>query len=321
MALAEFAVIERYFLRRNYHNSSIKLGIGDDCALLNIPKNQTLTISTDTLVEGVHFSSQCTAEDLGHKLLAVNLSDLASMGAKPLAVTLALTLPKIDPNWLQSFSDGFFKLADHYAIDLIGGDTTSGPLTLTAQVFGLVPRGVALRRSTASPKQLIYLTGYLGNAGLGLKATQGYQQTSVTSALHHLHRPQPRVETGLAILHYASACIDVSDGLAADLNHILQSSQVGAIIDWGKLPLATEVKAYISHTGDWTMPLIAGDDYELCFTVSPALQADLEAILGKHKLNFSLIGKIEAKRGLRLQKDGVVSDFNHKGFEHFSELK
>ena len=319
MALTEFSVIEQYFSGRRYSNVETQLGIGDDCALLNIPDGQELVVTTDTMVEGVHFFPECDVESLGHKLLAVNLSDLASMGAKPFAVTLALTMPKIDPHWLQQFANGFFKLAEHYSVDLIGGDTTSGPLTLTVQALGLAPRGQALRRSTAQPGQLIYLTGCLGSAGLGLKAEQGYQKTTVTDALKRFHRPQPRVEIGLSILAYASACIDVSDGLVADLGHILQASQVGATLDWDKLPLSVEVTDYIYQTDDWTMPLTAGDDYELCFTVEPDQLQALETDLHAQGFDFSEIGKIESEPGLRLQKSGVVSQFNGKGFEHFSE--
>lgn len=319
MVLTEFSVIERYFSERCPVNPETKLGIGDDCALLNIPDDHELVVTTDTMVESVHFFPDCDAESLGHKLLAVNLSDLASMGARPFAVSLALTMPNINPDWLQDFASGFFQLAERFSVDLIGGDTTSGPLTLTVQALGLVPRGLALRRSSAKPGHLIYLTGYIGSAGLGLKAEQGYQKTQVTEALFKLHRPEPRVEIGLSILDYASACIDVSDGLVADLGHILESSQVGACLDWEKIPLSEEVKAYIDQTGDWTMPLTTGDDYELCFSVEPGQQQALESILMTQGLGFTHIGNIETRPGLRLKKAGLVTNFDIKGFEHFSE--
>ncbi len=319
MALTEFSVIEQYFSGRRPSNPETNLGIGDDCALLTIPDDHELVVTTDTMVEAVHFFSNCDAQNLGYKLLAVNLSDLASMGARPIAVTLALTMPKIDPDWLTDFATGFFQLAERYSVDLIGGDTTSGALTLTVQALGLVPRNMALRRSTAKPGHLIYLTGNLGSAGLGLKAQQGYQKTQVTEALLKFHRPEPRIEIGLVIQNYASACIDVSDGLLADLGHILVSSQVGASLDWEKMPISNEVRAYIEQTGDWNMPLTAGDDYELCFSVEPKQQRTLESTLSGLGFDFSHIGNIEAEPGLRLNKAGTVTHLNTKGFEHFSE--
>jgi thiamine-monophosphate kinase len=319
VALTEFSVIKQYFSERRSSNPETKLGIGDDCALLNIPDDHELVVTTDTMVEAVHFFSNGDAESLGYKLLAVNLSDLASMGARPIAVTLALTMPKINPEWLTDFASGFFQLAERYSVDLIGGDTTSGPLTLTVQALGLVSRGTALYRSTAKPGHLIYLTGNLGSAGLGLKALQGYQKTQVTEALLRFHRPEPRIEIGLVIQNYASACIDVSDGLLADLGHILESSQVGACLDWEKIPLSNEVRAYIEQTGDWDMPLTAGDDYELCFSVEPEQQQALESTLYGLGFDCSHIGNIEAEPGLRLNKAGIVTNLNSKGFEHFSE--
>lgn len=317
MALSEFSLIEQFFSRHQSNNPETKLGIGDDCALLSIASDQELVVTTDTMVEGIHFFPDCDAQDLGHKLLAVNLSDLASMGAKPIAVTLALTLPKVDTRWLSLFANGFFQLAQHYSVDLIGGDTTSGPLSLTLQALGLAPQGLALRRSAAKPRQLIYLTGRLGSAGLGLKAQQGYKESPTREALERLHRPDPRVALGLAILPYAGACIDISDGLLADLGHILQCSQVGARVDWEAIPLSQEVTIYIAQSQDWTMPLIAGDDYELCFTVEADQQQAMEAKLQAQDFDFSLIGEIETAAGLRLFKSGVLTNFDGQGFEHF----
>jgi thiamine-monophosphate kinase len=241
----------------------------------------------------------------------VNLSDLASMGAKPVAATLALTLPKVDENWLTAFAKGFLGLAERYSVDLIGGDTTSGPLTLTVQAMGLVPKGQALRRSAARPGDFICLTGSLGDAGLGLKIKQGYLCAKPAEALNRFDRPDPQVEAGLALTGIANACIDLSDGLAGDLGHILEQSQVGACIEWEQLPLSEAVRDYINDTGDWQMPLCAGDDYELCFTVSP----DKAPLL---TVEHSKIGVIESQPGLRLNKSGYVQALKVKGFEHFS---
>ncbi len=311
MPLSEFALIQRFFTKQPIKNSSTRLGIGDDCALLSIPDGYELAVTTDTMVENVHFFADADPELLGHKLLAVNLSDLAAMGAKPVSVTLALTLPKVDENWLTAFAQGFLNLADRYSVDLIGGDTTSGPLTLTVQAMGLVPRGQALMRSAASPGDFIYMTGFLGDAGLGLKINQGYDCADPEAALMRFNRPEPQIDAGQSLMGIAHACIDLSDGLAGDLGHILEQSHVGACLDWDALPLSQAVRAYINDTGDWRMPLTAGDDYELCFTVSPE-QAD------KLTVAATRIGIIESQPGLRLNKSGNIQPLEVKGFEHFS---
>jgi thiamine-monophosphate kinase len=311
MPLSEFSLIQRYFTRQRVTNPSTRLGIGDDCALLSIPDGYELAVTTDTMVENVHFFAGTDPEQLGHKLLAVNLSDLASMGAKPVSVMLALTLPKVDENWLTAFAKGFLALAERYSVDLIGGDTTLGPLTLTVQAMGLVPRGQALMRSSAKPGDIIYMTGSLGDAGLGLKIKQGYGCANPDAALKRFNQPDPQIEAGLALIGIANACIDLSDGLAGDLGHILEQSQVGACLDWDALPLSEAVLAYINDTGDWSMPLVAGDDYELCFTVSPE-QA------GQLNIDCRKIGVIESRLGLRLNKSGDVQPLKVKGYEHFS---
>jgi len=311
MPVSEFALIQRFFTQQPVKNPSTRLGIGDDCALMSIPEGFELAITTDTMVENVHFFAGADPELLGHKLLAVNLSDLAAMGAKPVSVTLALTLPKVDETWLTAFAKGLLSLAERYSVDLIGGDTTSGPLTLTVQAMGIIPNGRALRRSTARPGDLIYMTGRLGDAGLGLKIKQGYSCADSKAALTRFNRPEPQIEAGQALIGIANACIDLSDGLAGDLGHILEQSRVGACLDWEALPLSKAVLAYINDTGDWSMPLTAGDDYELCFTVSPEQAAQLTIAATK-------IGVIEAQPGLRLNKSGTIKPLEVKGFEHFS---
>ena len=312
MALTEFSLIQQFFAQQLPKNTSTALGIGDDCALLSVPAGYQLAVTADTMVEGVHFFAGADPEQLGHKLLAVNLSDLASMGAKPLAVTLALTLPSVDVDWLGSFSKGFLSLAEQYGVDLIGGDTTSGPLTLTVQAMGIVPNHKALLRSGAKVGDLIYMTGALGDAGLGLKINLGYQCPQPDAALQRFNTPDPQIAAGLALIDVANACIDISDGLAADLGHILARSQVGACLEWESLPLSVSVQHYIAETGDWAMPLTAGDDYQLCFTVSPDKVAQLKG-------EYTPIGIIEATPGLRLRKSGTVQAFESKGYEHFSK--
>jgi thiamine-monophosphate kinase len=263
------------------------------------------------MVENVHFFADVEPESLGHKLLAVNLSDLAAMGAEPFAVSLALTLPRVDNLWLQGFSQGFLALAREHNVDLIGGDTTAGPLTLTVQALGVVPKGQALLRSTAQVGDLVYVSGQIGNAGLGLKIKQGYACDNAESALRSFHKPQPRVQAGLALRGKARACIDISDGLAADLGHILQKSAVGACIDYAKLPLSAELNKYIELTGEHNLPLIAGDDYELCFTVPPQIAATKE-------IDGYCIGVIEAEPGLRIRRNGQLHTLKVGGYEHFS---
>ena len=311
MPLSEFSIIRRFFTEQKISNPSTLLGIGDDCALLSIPQGYELAITADTMVENVHFFAGADPKLLGHKLLAVNLSDLAAMGANPLSVTLALTLPKVDEAWLTAFAQGFLELAARYSIDLIGGDTTSGPLTFTVQAMGLVPKGQPLKRSTAKPGDMIYVTGNLGDAGLGLKICQGYPCKQPGAALQRFHRPEPRCAEGLALRGVANACIDISDGLAGDLGHILEQSGVGATIAWDSLPLSTEVQSYLEATGDWRLPLTAGDDYELCFTVSPEKASNLA--FDCHK-----IGVIEQETGLRLNKSGSIHLLKAEGYEHFS---
>ncbi len=311
MALGEFDLIKRYFAVHAPQHAFNQLGIGDDCALLSIPAGYQLAVTADTMVENVHFFADADPKLLGHKLLAVNLSDLAAMGAEPFAVTLALTLPKVDADWLQAFAEGFIGLARQYKVDLIGGDTTAGPLTLTVQAMGVVPQGRALLRSAAKVGDLIYVTGQLGNAGLGLKIKQGQTCDNPELPMRCFNQPQPRINQGLALRDIANACIDISDGLAADLGHILERSVVGACLDWDKLPLSLEVDRYIKQTGDWRMPLIAGDDYELCFTVP----ADCSQPLPTGSV---CVGVIEAVPGLRISRAGRVDTFEAKGFEHFS---
>ncbi len=315
MALNEFELINRFFFRPYNRQTYTQLGIGDDCALMSIPEGYQLAVTTDTMVEQVHFFSDVEPHCLGHKLLAVNLSDLAATGAKPIAVSLALTLPNVNVQWLTEFANGFWRLADRYEVDLIGGDTTAGPLCLTIQAMGLVAKDAALHRSGAKPGDGIYLTGSVGDAGLGLKILQGDFSPADDLALSRFHQPQPRVEEGLLLSGLASACVDISDGLLADLGHILKSSQVGAMLDWNALQFSAAVDEYIKRTDDWKMPLNSGEDYELCFTVSADNEAKLSQL--SDRIQCRKIGHIEADAGLRIKKDGQVSVCQTEGYQHF----
>lgn len=318
MGLSEFQLIERFFVRNARYDGSVDLGIGDDAALISVNPGQSLAVTTDTLVEGVHFFSGANPESLGHKALAVNLSDLAAMGAEPRWASLALTLPQSDPSWLSGFAQGLFELADVWAVRLIGGDTTQGPRSITVHAMGTVPKGDALLRSGARPGDVIYLTGSVGDAGLGLMTERKEAECGDDAVLRRLHRPDPRIAVGLRLRGLATACIDVSDGLAADLGHVLRLSQVGAVIDWHALPLSAAVKAYVDETGDWELPLRCGDDYELCFTVAAADVATLEARLAGLPDPCTRIGSINGSGTLDVVRDSGAMEFPLSGYEHFS---
>ncbi|MEO5573799.1 MAG: thiamine-phosphate kinase [Gammaproteobacteria bacterium] len=322
MSSAEFKLIERYFARPVHAQQGVVLGIGDDAALLNVPAGMELAVSVDTLLAGVHFPENTQAADIGHKALAVNLSDMAAMGAEPRWATLALTLPKIDTAWLEGFSAGFFALAERYKVTLIGGDTTRGPLSITVQMHGLVPVGLALRRASARPGDLIYVTGELGDAGLALRALQGTLDLPAehkAQLLERLNRPEPRIAAGLALRGIASAAIDISDGLAADLGHILSASKVGATLHLERLPLSADVSSFVIKGGDWNLPLSAGDDYELCFTVPARNEIKLRAVLDRLMCTCTPIGMIEEAPGLRCElADGKSFTPDSAGYDHFA---
>jgi thiamine-monophosphate kinase len=321
MALSEFEIIARYFADATAPRPDVRLGVGDDCALLAPPPDQLLAVSIDTLVEGRHFSPGADAEALGHKCLAVNLSDLAAMGAEPAWITLALTLPDADPAWLDGFARGFAALAAQHAVQLVGGDTTRGPRSITVQVHGFVPEAAALRRAGARPGDLVYVSGTLGDAGLALLARQGlYVQAGSFAYLNQrLDRPTPRLGIGRALRGLASAAIDVSDGLGADLGHICAASGVGATLYLERLPLSPALRAYVEETGDWRLPLGAGDDYELCCTVPADRQGELEALNADLEAPLTWIGTVERGRAVRVvPPDGSAALEVPAGYDHFA---
>lgn len=315
--MAEFELIQRHFAQLTQPREDVSLGIGDDCALLRVPDGYELAATTDTLVAGTHFFEDVDPEALGHKVLAVNLSDLAAMGAKPAWVTLALTLNRANDHWLQSFSRGFAALAAEHHVQLVGGDTTQGPLCISVTAFGFVPRGQALRRSGAKVGDLVCVTGRLGDAGLALRALQGDERAKpfLTDLQHRLERPQPRLTAGQALRGLANSAIDLSDGLIADLDHILASSRVGATLQLVDLPLSPQMYSYLQTDEDFTVPLAGGDDYELCFTLSPEKLADAKQAV----TDITVIGMIDAKPGMRLQRsDGTLLKQMPSGYEHFA---
>lgn len=316
----EFDLIRQYFQDATVARGDVTLGIGDDCALLDVPPGRQLAASLDTLVCGRHFVESVDPEALGHKSLAVNLSDLAAMGAEPAWAMLGITLPQADQAWLAAFMRGFVALAAEYGVQLIGGDTTRGPLSVTVQVQGFVEPGKALCRDGARSGDLVYVSGTLGDAGLALLAQQGLyvRQGSMKGLLQRLDRPLPRVALGLALREFASAAIDLSDGLGSDLGHIAERSGVGALLYLDRLPLSDAVRDYVQESGDWSVPLSAGDDYELAFCIPARCQAAFEAASAAWDVPVTWVGMIERGRGVRaMQPDGQVDEVAG-GFDHFA---
>ena len=323
MPAAEFSLIDRFFAAHGGSRADVVLGIGDDCALLTPPPGQQLAVTIDTLVADVHFFADVDPEALGHKALAVNLSDLAAMGATPAWATLALTLPKADEDWLARFCRGLFALADRCQVQLIGGDTTHGPTTvITIQAHGFVPPEQALRRDGAQPGDGIYLTGTPGDAGLALAAAYGkvdLDQAWRAGGQTRLERTQPRIAQGVALRGIASAAIDISDGLAQDLGHILERSRVGARVELAQLPLSPALAASLDADAAIETALTGGDDYELCFTVPPARAAQLESLAMDWDCRCTRIGVITAESGLQLRRaDGSALRLTRQGYDHFA---
>ena len=319
--MSEFDLIRRYFTRLT---PSASLGVGDDAALLQVAEGMELAVSTDMLVSGTHFFPDADPYMLGHKTLAVNLSDLAAMGATPRWATLALSLPSADENWLRRFSEGFFALADVHGVELVGGDTTRGPLNLSVTIMGEVPRGKALRRSEARIGDDIWVSGTLGEAALGLAHLQGKIQLPEDTrifCLAALHQPQPRVELGLALRGIANSAIDISDGLLADLGHILECSNVAAEVRYDKLPKPS----LFAFPGDEMRELeqrcvlSGGDDYELCFTAPFAQRAEVEMLAARLSLPLSRIGSIVSGHGSKVRaENGNVMKILESGYDHFA---
>ena len=319
MPLGEFDLIHRYFERPIEQRQDVIVGIGDDGAVVRVPPGMELVLTSDTLVAGVHFSEDIPPEDLGYKALAVNLSDLAAMGARPAWATMALTLPQAEEAWLAAFAQGFFELAQRFSVALIGGDLTRGPLSITVQMHGFVPEGRALRRSGAQAGHYIYVTGTLGDAALALTPRLAeLTDTYRPYLLGRLCRPSPRISEGLILRAIASSAIDISDGLIADLGHILETSHVGAVLEVDRLPLSTAVQKIKDKKYGWELALTGGDDYELCFTLPPEHQAVLESKRSDFACTVSCIGRIEAERGLRcIEHDGTPYLPQGAGYRHF----
>ena len=319
--MGEFDLIARYFTRPARRSP---LGVGDDCALLQPAPGMQLAVSTDLLVEGRHFLPAADPHSLGHKSLAVNLSDLAACAAQPLAFTLSLALPRVDEAWLAAFSAGLFALADTHDCELVGGDTTAGPLTIGITVFGEVPAGQALLRSGARPGDALWVSGTLGDARLALEALRGtiaLPADVLAAARDRLDRPTPRVELGLALRGIASSAIDISDGLLGDVGHVLERSGVGAIVDADCAPqLLAALRAGVQLPMARVQECVfaGGDDYELAFTAAPARAAEVLAAAQQARVPVTRIGTITAEPGLRVRDaQGRTLAREFAGFDHF----
>ena len=324
----EFSLIERIRARTELVRDDVRLGIGDDAALLALPPGQELAVAIDTMVEDVHFPRGTAPADIGWKALAVNLSDLAAMGAAPAWALLALTLPTADSAdamriFVDGLADGFAELARPHRLALVGGDTTRGPLTLSVAVHGFVPHGQALRRSGAQAGDVVLVTGTLGDAAAGLRLLQqpggadaGPQRDYL---IGRLNRPTPRLAAGIALRGQASACIDVSDGLLADLGHICAASGVRAELDAAALPRSPALLALFDAEAARDLALGGGDDYELCFTVPADRLAVVQAALAQLDGGATVIGRIVAGEGVHVRAaDGTWLSPPRQGWEHFA---
>jgi thiamine-monophosphate kinase len=315
----EFDLIARHFTRpaRN-----AVLGVGDDCALVDVSNGMDLAVSTDTMVSGVHFFPDVDPETLGHKALAVNLSDMAAMGAMPYWAMLALTVPEVNHEWLAKFAKGFFDLAEEFGVSLIGGDTTRGPLTMTVTIMGEVPAGAALRRSGAKVGNDIWVSGNLGDAALAVAHRRGLlklDEGEYLEAVMRLYEPTPRVTLGQALRGLATSAIDISDGLLADLDHICALSKVGATIEADLLPVSAIGAAHIDTAAGLTAVVAGGDDYELCFTAPNNARENIEELTDILGVPLTRIGQVRKGKGVSLlASDGKPISVDGRGFDHFT---
>jgi thiamine-monophosphate kinase len=318
----EFSVIEDFFKTQTIQRKDVIIGIGDDGAVTHIPQGQALVTTTDTLLSGVHFLAETSAHAIAQKAIAVNLSDLAAMGAEPAWISLSLSLPKADQVWLAEFSRGLQEHAKYYSVQLIGGDTVQGPLAITITAQGFVPFDKALTRSRAKPGDSVYVTGTLGDAGLGLHIAQHKVQVedelNRDYLLNRLNYPTPRLLLGTSLRRIASACIDISDGLVSDIQHVLNASNCGATVHVDKLPLSLALKASVGKEQAIDYALSAGDDYELLFTISEEQKGHLETTLASANVSATYIGQLSGHSGkLELRLNDKPYDYSAKGFQHF----
>jgi len=320
MALSEFELIRRFF---TYPARHAVLGVGDDAAIVRPRRGQELVVTTDMLVAGRHFYHGANPERLGHKALAVNLSDMAAMGATPRWATLALALPRADARWLAAFMRGFMRLARRHGVDLVGGDTTRGPLNICVEIIGEVPRGRALRRDGARAGDDVWVSGMLGDAALALTAGRlGLPSRDRRALQLKLDAPAPRVGLGIALRGIARSAIDVSDGLVADLGHICERSRVAAVVKLARIPVSGTMKGQLEHSAARAALLAGGDDYELIFTAGRARRGAIARIARRQRLKLTRIGRIRRRREggplvIVLDAAGSPIAVTRAGYEHF----
>jgi thiamine-monophosphate kinase len=318
----EFSIIDTFFKTQTHRRKDVLLGIGDDAALTVIPQGQALVTTTDTLIAGVHFLANANPHAIAQKAVAVNLSDLAAMGAEPAWINLSLSLPIADEEWLSAFSTGIAEMTRFYSIQLIGGDTVQGPLTVTITAQGFVPAEQALLRSNAKPGDFVYVTGCLGDAGLGLDIQLNKvainDSDNANYLLTRLNYPTPRLLVGTSLRRVANACIDLSDGLSSDIKHILKASNCGATIHLDKLPLSKAMRESVAPDVARQYALSAGDDYELLFTVSEEQKGKLELAIASSNVCVTCIGQLNGMANkLELRLNNAVVDEQYSGYQHF----
>ncbi len=314
--MGEFQLIEWIRHRVCEDDSGLIIGIGDDAAVLSLPENRELVISTDTLNSGVHFLKETSPGDLGHKSLAVSLSDLAAMGATPCWALLSISIPRGDKLWLEKFIGGFLDLAGECGITLIGGDTCSGSLSITVTAMGLIDPGKALTRDGARPGDLVVVSGCLGGAAMALSALKSGNESSESCSMA-LHHPVPRIALGSSLVGKATSCIDISDGLLADLGHIVNASACGAVIEVASLPANAGLNE-CEQVHRWTMLLSGGEDYELCFSIAADQMHTLEILKQELGLELTVIGRMVEGSGVRcIKPDGDLFETDCTGYEHF----
>ena len=322
--MSEFELIDTYCRGIGPKHNSTVIDVGDDAAVFRPTGNKDLAVSTDTMVEGIHFLAGTDASHLGHKILNVNCSDMAAMGAEPKYATLSLTMPSMDAAWLQRFSDSLKQQAEYFNVQLIGGDTTKGTLTLSLTIIGLVNKDKIISRSGAKLGDDVYVSNVLGDAALGLASLQGQLQLpkEFSQAVELAHnRPQARVELGQALLEIANAGLDISDGLVADLGHVCSQSEVGVDLELSAMPLSPSYRHYLYQGGNYDSALFGGDDYELAFCCSPRRSNEVNALSDSLGLSLTKIGTVvdNEANAVRLFNNGkLVSMLDSHGFNHFS---
>ena len=324
MALGEFALIDRFFRECGARRADVALGVGDDAALLDCPPDMQLVAAIDTMVLGNHFLAHFPAESVGHRALAVNLSDLAAMGATPAWALLALTLKDPDEAWLSGFARGFGELAKRYGVALVGGNTTSGPPCISVQILGHAPRPPKMLRTGGRPGDIVFVSGNPGDSGGGLALELGKiappaasQEAAASYLRQRFHFPTPRVELGIKLRDYATACIDVSDGLFGDAGKLAHASGCGVTLVWEQLPVSSQLVAVAGDIHARELALTGGEDYELCFAVAATDVERMKRELPPDAWGYSAIGVLGEAPGPVIIRSGTVMDFSHSGWDHF----